>query len=250
MNAKLTAIIIDDEPSARDILSKELELRYPYIRVLAQACDGLSAFPLISRLNPDLVFLDVRMPNESGLHLLDRIVGRRFQVVFYTTYRDYAYDAIQREAIGFLAKPLDPKELKKSVDRVVQKVEEARGMYKNLHRKLEVRTSGHLYHIPFADILHIEASGSYAAIHCKGDKKIVVSKNLKMLERLLDAPEFFRIHNSFIVNLQHVHSFDYRVHMCTMIDGKKVGMSVRRRESLKTRLREILLPTLKEIGTY
>lgn len=248
MSATLTAIIIDDEPSARDILSKELELRYPYIQLLASASDGASAFSVIERLNPDLVFLDVRMPNESGLNLLERIEGRSFQLVFYTTYRDYAYDAIQHNAIGFLAKPLDPRELKRSVERAVQKVEEARGMYRSEYRKMIIRTSGHLYHLPFSDIAFITASGSYADIHRMKGEKIVVSKNLKALESLLDAPEFFRIHNSHIVNLNRVLSFDYRINSCTLYDGTKLGMSVRRRSKLRHRLQQLLLPSLKEIG--
>jgi two-component system LytT family response regulator len=79
-------------------------------------------------------------------------------------------------------------------------------------------------------------------------EKIVVSKNLKALEAKLDTPEFFRIHNSYIVNLNCVHSFDYRINSCTLYNGTKLGMSVRRRSELRHRLQQMLLPSLKEIG--
>ena len=107
MNAQLDAIIVDDEAPAREVLHSQLERHCPFIRVIDQAPNARIGYDAIRSGRPHIVFVDIRMPFESGLDLIDRFDDRDFYVVFYTTYQDYAIDAIRRQAFDYLLKPID-----------------------------------------------------------------------------------------------------------------------------------------------
>ena len=165
MNAQLDAIIVDDEAPAREVLHSQLERHCPFIRVIDQAPNARIGYDAIRSGRPHIVFVDIRMPFESGLDLIDRFDDRDFYVVFYTTYQDYAIDAIRRQAFDYLLKPIDPVDLQACAERIREHYRIKMNENGDFHRKLEITTSGQRHFIRHSEILHVEASGSYACIY-------------------------------------------------------------------------------------
>jgi two-component system LytT family response regulator len=214
----LTCLVVDDEQHARQALCRQIERHCPALHVVQTASSAPEAAHLIESLAPDVVFLDVRMPHETGLQLLDRFPQRSFHVVFCTTYHEYAVDALRREAFDYLLKPVDPEELKACVHRMVQRIHGD----PETSRKIELQTSGHRFFVRHADILSVEASGSYATFYLLSGRRITVSKNLRKVEELLSDDQFFRVHNSQLVRMSHVESLNVRAGTLTLRGGRQV----------------------------
>jgi two-component system LytT family response regulator len=217
-NTVIKAIITDDEPMARDIMNGMLSRYCPDVTVLA-LCDDLgSTVKAIKRHKPDVVFLDIEMPNYSGLEIQDFFEEDEFDfhIVFVTAYSDYAVQAFKLSALDYILKPLTRQALEDTMQKLRNEVQKV-----NLLKQLEVmRQNLDPYHetkicipsleekrfIPLSDIIYIQASGSYAIIHIKNDKNTVVSsRNLRHFEELLsEYPQFVRVHRGYLVNKQYV----------------------------------------------
>lgn len=230
----LSCLVVDDEPHARQALCRHIERHCPALHVVQTASSAAEAAHFIDSLSPDVVFLDVRMPHETGLELLDRFPDRRFEVVFCTTYHEYAVDALRREAFDYLLKPVDPEELKACAHRMVHRL-------KGDVRRVELQTSGHRFFVRHSDILFVEASGSYATFHLLSGRRITVSKNLRKVEELLTDDRFFRVHNSHLVHMACVESFNLRTGTLTLRGGKQVPYAVRKRDEVRRRLAALMI---------
>lgn len=235
MNFKLSCLIVDDEPLSRQILIDYLHQHCPYISIQAQAESTYEAMDLIEQLAPDLVFLDIQLPNESGLEMLQRLRNRDFMTVIYSYYSDFALDAIKLHADDYLLKPLCPDELVRTTKRLYNKaLEENKDPY--LFKKIELFTSGRRYFIRHRDITHVTASGSYAELHFKGSEKLVLSRNLKTVEKMIDNEAFCRIHNSVLINMHYLESVSLKRNKCTLSTGAELPVSARKKEALRERL--------------
>ena len=157
------------------------------------------------------------MPNETGLEFLDRFEGRKFFVVFCTTYHEYAIEALRKRAFDCLLKPMDERDLVACAKRITEKPLIARGentAERPGGRRIELVTSG---------------------------QRITVSKNLKRIEQMLQVPVFHRAHNSFLVRLAAVQSYNHRNGTLHLQNGKEVPIAVRKRDAVRQRLVELMI---------
>ena len=216
----MKALIIDDEQKARKLLTVLLQDHCPEITSIEQAVNLPEGVKEIHRFKPDIVFLDVEMPEYSGLELLDFIDVEKhnFEIIFTTAYAQYAIRAFELSAIDYLLKPLRPDKLKDAVRKVANsmhknqlssRIEALKESFnKKEFNKIAVPNSDGLLFLSIEDIIVIEAEGPYAKIFTKHDGEILVSKPMKHFGDLLaDNTFFYKPHRSFLINMKYVKQF-------------------------------------------
>jgi two-component system LytT family response regulator len=206
------ALVVDDEPLARKRL-RELLDGFKDIECVGEAVDGASAVKAIDALRPDLVFLDVEMPEGTGLDVLKQI-SHEPAVIFTTAYDRYAVTAFELQAVDYLLKPFGHERLARALERVIPNGEDnvsraraalAEPSDKPLDRIL-VRDRGRLVPVAVRDIVRLEAGDDYTSVHTKG-RVYLVYLALQDFERMLDPSKYLRIHRSHVVNMDHVAQF-------------------------------------------
>ena len=246
----MKAIIIDDEEKGRKILQSLIESYCRDVEVVATASDADEAYTLITKHKPDVIFLDIEMPNGNGFYLLEKFNEIPFQVIFTTAYDSYAIKAIKYHALDYLLKPIDIDELKQAVEKIkIQKQNgqpETRYMEFLASRKLEF--SGRIglpikegvVFLAISDIIWIESDGNYCTFHAADSKKYVVSKNLGEYEELLPCNEFFRAHKSHLINVKKVKKYirtdGYYVEM---EDGALVEIARRKKDEFLNIMKDL-----------
>lgn len=214
---KIKAILVDDEEGARDVLENLLLRFCPDVELVAKCSNVLQAVEVINTQQPDLVFLDIEMPNYSGFEIVNFFKEINFEIIFVTAYDQYAIKAFEVAAIDYLLKPVDIERLKHSVARVVlqRNIEQQSQRLSLLSNTLEskqlkniiISDKGQQNIIPIESIIAIEAQESYCTIHVN-DKTFVASKNLRHFETLLESlPQFFRVHKSWLVNKKYIKHY-------------------------------------------
>lgn len=236
-----SAIIVDDELAGRESLSILLNEYLPDVHVLAKAESVKTAIEQIKTLKPDIVFLDVEMPEKDGFSLISETNPNDFEVIFTTAHPEYAIKAIKASAIDYLLKPIDHNELEEAV----KKVENKRGLgNKKLETfmshiggpktqpQLAISTLEGLIFIKLANIIYCRGDGAYTFFILKTGERIIASKNLKEFENLLCDGDFFRTHKSYVVNLAEIKKF-VKSDGCyvLMSNGDKIDVSKRRKEN-------------------
>lgn len=213
---KLKAIIVDDELSARNVLYNLLSLAHPEINVIEKCSNLPEAVISIRNLKPDVVFLDVEMPQFSGYEIVNFFDDIDFQIVFVTAYDKYALKAFEVNAIDYLLKPVERIRLKQTVDKIKEKVDSQKKLinYKDFIEKhsKEINKSlvfsektGEHKKVKVVEILAVFAKGAYSEIQLKDGTKMVVTKNIGTLEEeLKDEKLFFRSHKSCIINTSEI----------------------------------------------
>ena len=242
----LKAIIIDDEQHCVDVLSAMLTKKFALeIELIGAASSAAAGKQLIASKKPALVFLDVEMPNETGLDLLMSLDKIDFEVIFTTAHEHYALKAIKLNALDYLLKPFSVEDLEDAIEKCRQKrsnsfnAEALRSLMGNLRspatetKKIGLPTGNGIRFVNIKDISHIESENNYSHFFFTDKTKLIVSKTLKEFEDLLEGYHFFRIHNSHLVNLAYVQSFlqkdgDYII----LTDGSKLEVSRRRKAEL------------------
>ncbi len=215
MENKLQAIIVDDEAKARRILETFLAEFCPEVSVVAVAEDVPQAVKAIRKLNPDVIFLDIEMPGYNGFQLLEFFEEIQFEIIFTTAYSEFALKAFQVSAIDYLLKPIQIDQLTKAVEKLTkikgnslirERIETLQAnLEENKIKKIVVPLSDGSLFIDISEITHLKAEGSYVNIFLKDGNKILVSKNIKDYEEILNRKEgFFRTHRSFLVNIKHI----------------------------------------------
>tara|TARA_B100000427_G_C15491986_1_gene588078 strand:- start:375 stop:1115 length:741 start_codon:yes stop_codon:yes gene_type:complete len=244
MRRNLNVLVVDDEAPARELMCRQIERSCPSLSVVQTASNAKEAKYYIDSISPDVVFVDIRMPNESGLDLIDRYKDRDFYVVFATTYHECAVEALRQRAFDYLLKPIDKEELISCSRRILLHFyKQCKKGYSNktpVPRRLEISTTGKRHFVKHEDILHVEAFGSYSTAFLNSGRMITISKNLKRIEDMLDNPLFFRVHNSQIVNLNRIHHCNYRLHLVTLDNGKGIPLAVRKREQLRHQMQQLM----------
>lgn len=239
----LRVVIVEDEPHSMMSLENLLRDYCPDAEVVGRADNVADGVREIRVNKPDLLFLDIEMPGGNGFEVLEQAGELAFDVIFTTAFEHYALKAIKFSALDYLLKPIDVDELKDAVQKVMQKkvrATENRKLFtllQNLGRSkgdqtIALATSGGLEFIRVSDIYYCQAEGSYTYFHLKKNGKLLVSKHLKEYENLLADYGFYRVHNSFLVNLSEVARYvkgegGYLV----MNNGDTVGLSGRRKEA-------------------
>jgi len=223
---KIRAILVDDEESARDVLQNLLLRFCPEVELIAKCENVLQAVEVIKKDQPDLVFLDIEMPNYAGFEIVNFFQKINFDIIFVTAYDQHAIRAFEIAAIDYLLKPVDIERLKLAVGRVQQKqnIEQQAQRLSLLSNTLEtkqlknivVTDKGQQHLIPIDSIIAIEAQESYCTLHTT-HKNFVASKNLKHFETVLESlPQFFRVHKSWMINKTFIHHYsksDLSIHL-------------------------------------
>lgn len=245
----IRAILVDDEHHALATLRYELERYCPEVIIEGEATSGVQALSLISELNPDLVFLDIEMPGMGGFDLLGQIPEPDFSVIFVTAYDQYALRAFRFAAIDYLLKPVDGGQLREAVNRATRQraLPERLASLGVLMHNLQAELKSHRIALPSSkgadfvnvhDILYCQAESNYTHVHLKNGRKYILAKTLKDVEQLLEGLEFFRVHQSYLVNPEHVQQYlrddgGYVV----MSDGRHVPLSKRRKDEFLSWIR-------------
>ena len=212
---KIKAILIDDEESARNVLSNLMARFCPEVKILQTCANVTEAIDAINTHQPDVVFLDIEMPNYSGFELVNFFEEVNFEIVFVTAYDKYAIKAFEVSAVDYLLKPIEIERLKSAVEKVKQRVHLKNNNYQALSdnlkneqlTKLVVRKNDSQEIVAIEDIIAIEAQEAYSSIYTENGT-FLMSKNLKHFETLLENnTDFFRSHKSWIINLKKVESF-------------------------------------------
>lgn len=240
----IRCVIVEDEEMARKVLKSLLTQYCKDVMVCAEADDVESGRAMIEAFRPDLVFLDIEMPGGSGFKLLSSFENIDFEVVFITAYEQFAIKAIRHDALDYLLKPVDPKELVAAVE----KVKEAKykktlrrqydSLLKNIDpeqlvvRKISISTSDKIHLIEVDNIIRCESDNYYTIIYFKDGTNLLVSKTLKEMEQRLEEYDFLRTHKSHLVNLRCIMNFIKDEMMVVMTDGSKVPVSKRKKENI------------------
>jgi two-component system LytT family response regulator len=226
----IKALIVDDEIGARDVLRNLLLRISDSVEVIGMSHDVPDAVEKIKLLKPDVVFLDVQMPNYAGYEIVNFFDTIDFEIIFVTAYDEYAIKAFELSAVDYLVKPINRLRLKNSIVKLEQKIEQvgAKENYETLMESIKDKELGKIV-IPelgskrilqLSDIIAIEARGAYSNIHLKNAKPLLVSKNLKHFESVLPEDQiFFRSHKSWIINLNEIQVLSKSSGEIKMIDN-------------------------------
>lgn len=208
----LPTFLIDDERNCTDLLRVMLERYCADVAVEGIFNDPEAALRALQESPPQLVFLDIEMPRLNGFDLLQRLPQIDFKVVFTTAYDQYAVRAFKFNALDYLLKPIDRDELRAAVAKAKtavapsqERLEAARLLRDQpVPERIALPVGQELLLVDVADILYCESDGSYVTVHLTQGKPILLSKSLRDFEELLNNPQFFRAHNSYLVNLRQV----------------------------------------------
>lgn len=250
MNAMIRAVIVEDEKHSRETLKNLLRDFCPDVEVCGAAASIDEAVPLIRSTQPGLLFLDIELQNTTGFDLLRRLPDMGFEVIFTTAFEQYAIQAIKFSSLDYLLKPIDIDELQEAVAKARDKQNKQQNnaqlevLLANLesqrpgaHNRICLATADGLEFLQVEDILYCEANGSYTTFHLRDARKIVVSKNLKEYENLLEEHPFMRVHNSFLINLRHVQRYvKSEGGYILMKNNAHISISLKKREEFLERM--------------
>jgi two-component system, LytTR family, response regulator len=245
----MRAVLIDDETDSNRILQALLENYCPQVEVVGTA-DGVgTAVEVIRHAQPDLVFMDIEMTHGNAFDLLNRLQPVNFHVIFVTAFDNYAVRAFKYNAIDYLLKPVNIRELCAAVDKLTGKVVESdvlgrvKSLLENLRgadageRKIAFATLNGLSFVPIRDIIRLEAKGGYTLVHLQDGTRVTATGNIKEYEDFLPESIFFRIHQSHIINLNKIKSYQKgRGGYVTMDDNSFIEVASRRRDEFMQRL--------------
>lgn len=237
---KLKAIIIEDEEESRNLLSRLLAKYCPNVLLLGSFGTVAEAVEPILAINPDVVFLDIELPRESGFALFDYIENPTFGVIFTTAYNQFAIKAFKLSAIDYLLKPIDFEELKAAVNKIDSKNKNSENynlielLKENIispKKRIAISHADGYDLLDLEDILWIESDSNYIEIHLNKGKNITAAKTLKNMEDILDKNTFFRINRSSLVNIDFITHFKKFDNIIVLVDGTNLPLSESRKEA-------------------
>ena len=244
----IKTIIIDDEPDCCESLSILLKRNCPDVNIAGTFYSAEKALAAINEINPQLIFLDIEMPNMNGFEMLERLPEINFELIFTTSYDQYAIKAIRFSAMDYLLKPIDREELQKAVKKVANRLQKPLTQQleillqkinhtNNPIQRIALPTMEGLKLVPVDSIISCASEGNYTIFLLKDKQKIVVSRPLKEVEEMLEEHSFFRVHHSYIVNINEIDRFiksegGYLI----MSDGSSVDVSRSKKEQLLKKL--------------
>jgi len=246
---KIRSIIIDDEPNNIENLQHIIGQYCPHVMVVATASSAAEGIEAIRQHQPDMVFLDIQMPGETGFDMLRGLPVVDFEIVFITAYDKYALQAIKVSALDYLLKPIDIQEFTRAVDKVQQKISD-RQQNKRIGHLMEYISAGQkgaskialptlqeIMYVKISDILRCESSNNYTNFHLYNGERILVCKTLKEISELLQSHGFVRTHQSHLVNTEGVKSYLREDGGSLLLtDGTKIPISRLNREMVKATL--------------
>ncbi|GJM34907.1 MAG: DNA-binding response regulator [Saprospiraceae bacterium] len=240
----LKALIIDDETKAREVLIELIGLYTPEISTLKATGDVREGLALIKNFQPDLLFLDVIMPQMNGFDLLEALGEWNFDIIFTTAFNEYAIQAVRLSALDYLLKPIDPDDLQIAVRRYLEKKKSQdpqSALYKNFLRNLKVGrdhdfrlaipTTDGVYFYETKEIIRCEADRNYTQFYLTNNRRFLASRTLKEYEEILSVYGFLRVHKSHLINLDFTENYLGKGGI-RMKDQTEIEVARRRREQV------------------
>jgi len=213
----IQAVLIDDEPKCTETLGILLRMHCPDISIAAVCNSGEEGIEAINKHKPDVVFLDIEMPRMNGFDMLERFKKIFFHVVFTTAYNQFAVKAFRYSALDYLLKPIDPDDLKLAVNRIkemksVPSKEQFDILLRHLQsnskpQRIALSTGDGLIFVDTKDVMYCQSESNYTHVRLLNGEKYLLARSLKEFEDTLPTENFFRIHNSFLVNLSEIKKF-------------------------------------------
>lgn len=249
----MKVLIVDDENKARRLLEQLLTEECPQITEILQASDLMSAVDMINTQQPKIVYLDIEMPNHSGLQILE-VLGTAsidFQIIFTTAYNQYAVDAFKLSATDYLLKPIDSRELKAATEKAMTALKEnaINHQLKDLKKafnqlalnKIALEIPKGIIFISHDDIILFEADGMYTRVYLENGSSEFICKPLKhFVEQLHEMPIFYKPHRSYLINLKHIKELSKKEgYHLVMSNNKTLPISKDKREEFMTVLKEV-----------
>ncbi len=239
----IRCVLIDDESNSLEMMEWLLKTYCPQVKIEAMCNAAIKGIEAIREHQPDLVFLDIEMPHMNGFDMLEQFDKLPFDVVFCTAYDQFAIKAFKYSALNYLLKPVDPEDLKETIRRVEEKkssptkeqiellLQNIRQSAKPSVQRIALTTGDGMLFVPTQDILYCQAESNYTSVVLVGGRKVLVSKVLKDIDEALSGPDFFRKHNSYLINLNHIKKYvrgegGYII----MEDGANISISRSRRQ--------------------
>jgi two-component system, LytTR family, response regulator len=243
----IRALIIDDEQHCIDRLSGLVQEHLPdHVHIMDSLHSVEEGLKAILKYKPDLVFLDVQLNNKTGFDLLKEIPDANFQIIFTTAYEKYAVQAFKFSALDYLLKPIDADDLKQAVGKLrernpkidtTKKLETLLGNFYGAGKRICVPVVNGLVVLKVEDIVRCESDINYTTIFMKDKQKLTVAKILKEFEEMLTEYNFFRVHNSHLINLAYIKSYNKgKGGFVTMTDSTDIEVSTRRKDDFLKKL--------------
>ena len=246
---EFTAVIVDDERSNREFISVILADFCPEVKVIGQADGVATGVELLGKINPDILFLDIKMPDGDGFQLLENLESPNFQLIFITASDQYAIRSFKYSAVDYLLKPIDPEDMVRAVGRARERLEKGglnmklKVLMDNLKvvdtgpRKIIVPDQNGFVVVRQDEVIRVEADGNYSTIKLSTGNDIVASKPIKYFEELLEDSQFVRIHNSHLVNVNHIVKYiKGRGGIAITSDGAELEVSRRKKDDFLRRI--------------
>lgn len=221
---KIKACIIDDEKYSLATLQSDLDKHFPEIEIVATFQKPLLGLAFLQAETIDILFLDIDMPQMTGLELAEKFPNPSFEIVFTTAYDQFAAKAFRLDATDYLLKPVALEDLKVAIEKLKQRIALKRKEIAPQKIFLKDNTGLEMYNQE--EILYCEADKNYCTFHFTNGKSKVMSKNIGQFEKLLDAANFFRIHQSYLINVQHIDKINKTMQPSVLLkNGKQLPIS-------------------------
>jgi two-component system, LytTR family, response regulator len=227
----MKALVIDNEETVRMGLVEMIELFCPQIDEIETAVSVVTGVEHIQKYRPDILFLDVELDDGTGFDILSQLSSMPFQLIFTTAHNQYAIKAFQFSALDYLLKPINPELLRNSVQKAAQNVRnndlqlqlqilmQQLAMSKEMYKKIVLKDSNSTYFVKLDDIIFCQAEGTYTKFYIKDSAPILISKNLKEYESLLEPLGFLRTHHSYLVNPEKIKTYEKKESGSLVVEG-------------------------------
>jgi len=233
----IKAVIIDDIQEAITVLTSDLQTYCKNIEVIGSANGVVSGAKIIKELKPDLVFLDIQMPDGTGFDLLEIIGEADFKLIFTTASDEFAIKAFKFSAIDYLLKPIDPDDLMKAVEKVehqhnpTSRLELLKGNLEN-QKKIALNTVDKIHIVQIEDVIRLESDINYTRFYFQDGSKLMVTKTLKEFDKMLSDHSFIRIHQSHLVNTNFIKEYTKQDGKLVLKNGDRISVSSRKKSAL------------------
>lgn len=220
----IATVIIDDEPDSISLLQLQLQKHCPQVKVIKSFNSSIAALEELPMINPDLILLDIELPEINGFELLEKLSPVNYKVIFITAYNQYAIKAFRFNALDYLVKPVSAVDLVSAIDKSVstsvptpEQIRLSKQQVKGqLISKIAISVQSGVVFFELNDIVYAEASGNYSKFIMQDGNSFIISKTLKDIQGILEERNFFRTHRQYIINLNKVKHFDRTDSVITM----------------------------------
>jgi two-component system LytT family response regulator len=245
----MKTIIIEDEKNAQEVLENLLKLIDPKIKILGITDNTINGVKLINEHNPDIIFLDIHLKDKTGFDLLENLEDFNGRIIFITAHDNYALKAFKYSAFDYILKPINPIELKETLNRVKKEINKEY-KYKQMlsvikhneaneeNPKIVLKTQNNQYILIIKDIIRCESEGAYTKFITK-NKKYLTSKNLKYYSSILEDYKFIRTHQTHLVNSEHIKEISSNGYLI-MLDETKIPISTRKKQYVTKKINEFI----------